>query len=212
VATPGSRFEERTVAETLLSVDGGIEAAFFSGDGSTLTSLDPAHLSPGTAVIGVTGSSGSLSCSGCVDTANIGDGQVTSAAIGDGQVGREQIDPSSVQKRVGTICNTYRAINSVNEDGSAVCEEMTRIRSAQSVYVYANSDVASGTLDREDLYLCFLVRVAFWDVDDLEEDAWCNMTLSADGALWSLDALGEDDSTAKCTMECMEVYPAGRSF
>jgi hypothetical protein len=54
----------QAVAPTELSVDGGVEAVSFTGDGSTLTSLDPANLSPGTAAIDVTGTAANVTGTG----------------------------------------------------------------------------------------------------------------------------------------------------
>lgn len=45
----------KAVATPELTVDGGIDATSFTGDGSTLTALDPANLSAGTAVIDISG-------------------------------------------------------------------------------------------------------------------------------------------------------------
>jgi hypothetical protein len=56
-------------ATTQLSVDGGVVATSFTGDGSTLTDLDPANLAPGIAGIDIGGTAttaSDLSCTGCV--------------------------------------------------------------------------------------------------------------------------------------------------
>ena len=45
----------RAVGTTQMTVDGGVVAESFTGDGSTLTSLTPANLSAGTAAIDITG-------------------------------------------------------------------------------------------------------------------------------------------------------------
>ncbi len=52
---PAASPRARAEATTALKVDLGVEAASFKGDGSELTSLDPAHLGTGTAGIDVTG-------------------------------------------------------------------------------------------------------------------------------------------------------------
>lgn len=44
-----------SAAPPKLSVDGGVEATSFTGDGSTLTALDPSNLSAGTAAIDISG-------------------------------------------------------------------------------------------------------------------------------------------------------------
>ena len=49
------------VAPTELSVAGGVAAASFTGDGSTLTSLTPGNLSPGTAAIDISGTAATAS-------------------------------------------------------------------------------------------------------------------------------------------------------
>jgi len=59
----------RVASATAMKVDLGVEAASFTGDGSTLTNLDPVNLAPGTAAIDIGGTAATasgLSCSGCV--------------------------------------------------------------------------------------------------------------------------------------------------
>ena len=57
-----------------MTVDGGVVATSFTGDGSTLTSLDPASLSAGTAAIDISGTAATatdLAGSGCVSEAEL---------------------------------------------------------------------------------------------------------------------------------------------
>ena len=59
--TSESRPATRTVGTTQMSVDGGVVAESFTGDGSTLTSLDPANLAAGTAGIDISGTAATAS-------------------------------------------------------------------------------------------------------------------------------------------------------
>ena len=61
-----------------MSVDGGVVATSFTGDGSTLTSLAPANLSAGTAAIDITGTAANVT--GTVRVEHGGTGATTAAA------------------------------------------------------------------------------------------------------------------------------------
>ena len=68
----------RAPAATDLSVAGGVVAASFTGEGSTLTDLSPANLSPGTAAIDITGTAANVT--GTVGIAQGGTGATTAPA------------------------------------------------------------------------------------------------------------------------------------
>jgi hypothetical protein len=209
---PGSGPAPRAVAATGLSVDGGVEAISLTGDGSTLTSLAPSNLSPGTAGISVTGSSGSLSCVGCISSIDIGTGQVKSADIGDGEVTGADIDPSSVQARIGGSCGADTGIRAVGGDGSTTCGETTSVHRGDVYGVGVDySHTSAAVTASRDNRLCFLDLVEFADVDGGTEDAWCLVELpQAD--TWRLEAVGEGDSEARCGMRCMRIDPTSRTF
>ena len=83
-----------------------------------------------------------VSCTGCVDSADIAnnavgtdeiannavtsskisDGSVTSADIGNGQVGSNDINPNQVQRRVNQACPAGSTIRRIKNDGSVECQ------------------------------------------------------------------------------------------
>ena len=74
----------RAVGTTQLSVDGGVVATSFTGDGSTLTDLDPESLSAGTAAIDISGAAATaadLACTDCVSEAELAFDPATQAEL-----------------------------------------------------------------------------------------------------------------------------------
>lgn len=82
-----------------LSVSGGVEAAFFAGDGSALTGLDPAALSAGTASIDIDGNAATaaaLSCTDCIDGFQLDRDSVGSEEIATGAAGSVHVANNSL--------------------------------------------------------------------------------------------------------------------
>lgn len=103
-----------------LRIDAGsnVEAVAFAGDGSGLTSLNPANLSPGTAAIDISGSAADIACSGCVTpdrlafTPLAGSDLTAHAVIADAHHARTIVDAGNQLAYAGTTLNLQEGAGS----------------------------------------------------------------------------------------------------
>ena len=205
-----SPLEPAGATETLLSVDGGVGASAFSGDGSILTGLDPASFTSGVADIDITGSSSLVNCVGCVDSIHIGWGQVQSIDIADGEVTGADIDPSTVQKRVSGSCAPGGGVGAVGSDGSPTCTTLTQVSRGEEYLVSSLGGQGSKIkLAPFENRICLLTFVG---VEDLDVDfGFCRIYQYEDpttgGQFWVLEAKTSGAADALCGMRCMEISP-----
>jgi hypothetical protein len=208
----GSLPDPRVVAATRLSVDGGVVATSFTGDGSTLTDLDPASFTSGAAHIDITGSSTLLNCFGCVESTHIGTGQVASSDIGDGEVTGTDIDSSTVQARVSGSCGSDGAIRTVANDGSPTCTTLTGVLRGQEYLVSSLGGAGSKiVLVPRANRICFLSYVGMEDQNAIAEHGRCEIKEFTDPSngdpFWLLEAYAQGNSDALCGMRCIEISP-----
>jgi Chaperone of endosialidase len=74
----------------------------------------------------------------------VADNSITSAKIVDGAVGAQDIDPTQVQKRVGSSCPSGQLMTGVTESGAVVCQAVTSSSGGDITAVNAGTGLAGG--------------------------------------------------------------------
>jgi hypothetical protein len=192
----------RAAATVSLTIDGGLEAISFTGDGSNLTGLEPGSIAGGTAEFSVLGSSYDVNCTGCIRSTHIGSGQILASDIRQGQVNGSDIDPSTVQSRISGACSDDQVIESVGSDGTVTCATNTQVILGQEHAVSNfNGGVSSVSVSIANR-ICFLAYVRFRDTDG-NDNASCKIERVSGS--WVLFAASQGNADAACRMRCIEI-------
>jgi hypothetical protein len=183
---PTLRTRQAVVGTTKLSVDGGVVATSFTGDGSTLTALDPTQLSAGTAAISISGNAAGLVCTGCVNQTDIGLGEVTTSRIAPGSISTDRIVALAVTS--DKIANDAVGSGQIATNAVGSSEIATGAVGSDEIATDAvgNAELASGLLDASHFNIN--------NVYPLKPTAWCNVT--------------EVDSNSQTSSQC----PAGMAI
>lgn len=143
---------------------------------------------------------------GAVGTGNIADNSITSNKIQQGTLRHEDVDPNSIQRRVGGTCTANTAIRRIFSDGTVECEPDSGLISIPSVNVYSafveNGGVEITDMDLFGSHLCVLSLVRMRDVDGSSEEALC--LVNNDGFRWKLQArtTSGNDADVDCQATC----------
>lgn len=202
---PRQRIEAapRSISTDFTQPDSVDSASIVNG---SVISNDIAANSIGSGHIGLDAVGASEIAPGAVGTGEIADNAITSNKIQQGTLRHEDIDPNSIQRRVGGTCTANTAIRRIFSDGTVECEPDSGLISIPSVNVYSafveNGGVEITDMDPFGSHLCVLSLVRMRDVDGSSEEALC--LVNNDGFRWKLQArtTSGNDADVDCQATC----------